>query len=911
MEERREHCEVRGAWCQMCGPGRSNCYTRCFLEDGKWIGVEGCPNAANDGAFGTTSLCAKGQAAPASLSSSPRLTHPLRRVGPKGPDAKFERISWDEAFGHIAKTLLAQKQAYGAESFGILSPQFFPVLAGLGRRFLNVHGSPNYLHSGICHVQRTVSTATVLGPGSGMPGGETSTAPKQLGKTELLVRWGANPENSAVNMGGLCGQLEAAQRGMKVVDIRPLCDPLAAKADIWLPVRPGTDLALALGFLHVICGEELYDHDFVRDWCQGFGELATHVRAFTPEWAQERCGIPAERIVEVARMIAKAKPCGIVMGNGVGDQSRDGHWTVVAIQLIGAICGNVGKPGGGADGAPLPPLVRFRPFCDTLRDRMPASEEDKANGWVPGTSKLVAPEFPRWATAMAHSGEPTSSYLRGLESVLTGEPYPLRTLFAQATNPLSQTRDPKLVARALEAIDFYVAMDLWWNPSCDYADIVLPAASPYECSEQIGVRNFAEGAFIGMNQKLADPPGEAMSDTEFYLQLAVRMGYGADFWDGDVEAYLDELAAPTGFTVEQLRGAPDGIFVPRFQDDGGTGAITDDDRLVGRSQRAASAVQAGKVAESCTVQPDYARLFAALPGGKVQCRNDVVGGKVGNDSRTVLPAFPEYRGPAEGIAETPELAREYPYAFSDVHAHRLSQHSYYGDIAELRAFAPEPWVKMHPTTAARHGILDGDWVDVESPHGHCVLQASLTEGVAPDVLMGRRGWWQACPGLDISGYAWTDGGAEVNVLYSGDAAHSDPFHTAHGKQTLVRIRKHEGCGPLPYAPSSTDGVTKPAADSREERRGDGAVAAAVRGRFSFDAQLCTKCHACEVACAMWHEDGPFRIVEECEAGAFPVVGRTFTSRPLSGCDLCATAGGSPRCAGACPTGALQFREQSL
>ena len=761
-----EYDEVKGTWCQMCGPSQIHCYTRCYIKDGKWVGVEGCPNAANNGVPGSRSLCAKGQMAPRSLDSSQRLLYPQRRIGPKGPGARFERIGWDEAIEQIASTLMEQKEKYGPETFGILSPQAYPVLSTIGRRFLNLHGSPNYLHSAICFYQRQASCNTVVGGPSIFS--NNSTIPAHMEKSELIVCWGANPENATVNQGGARKRLAAKRAGAKLIDIRPMLDPLAAHADIWLPVRPGTDLALALGFLNVIIGEGLYDRAFVRDWCTGFGELAEHVRQHTPEWAAERCGIPAQQIREVARMIAAAKPCGIIYGNGVGDQARDGHWTICAIQLVGAICGNLGKPGGGADGAgPLPPTIPLRRI-PIAAERLQPSEEDIANGWPAGASKLVAPEFPRW---YVKPGSPAlcSGYFQGLRSIVTGEPFPLRSVFAQCTNPLSATRQPALVREALEKVDFFFAMDMFHNPSCDYADIVLPAASHYECSHQVGMVNSPRGTFVGMCSKLQDPPGEALSDWELYFRLAVACGYGDDFWGGSIEACLDEQLRDTGYTAQQLREMPDGLFVPR------------DPASV-------------KVPPS---QPDYGRMFAGLPEGKLQCANLVVGGKPNARGDGLLPALPVYRGPAEGLAETPELAREYPLVFSDVHAHKLANHSYYNDIAELRRHDPHPWVRMNPATAASHGISEGDWVRIESPHGWCVLSARLTEGIAPEVLMGRRGWWQGCPELGIPGYSCLDGGAEPNVHYSASPQDTDEFHSSMGKSTLVRICKWEE-GPREY-----------------------------------------------------------------------------------------------------------------
>ena len=193
-----EYDEVKGTWCQMCGPSQIHCYTRCYIKDGKWVGVEGCPNAANNGVPGSRSLCAKGQMAPRSLDSSQRLLYPQRRIGPKGPGARFERIGWDEAIEQIASTLMEQKEKYGPETFGILSPQAYPVLSTIGRRFLNLHGSPNYLHSAICFYQRQASCNTVVGGPSIFS--NNSTIPAHMEKSELIVCWGANPELSLIHI---------------------------------------------------------------------------------------------------------------------------------------------------------------------------------------------------------------------------------------------------------------------------------------------------------------------------------------------------------------------------------------------------------------------------------------------------------------------------------------------------------------------------------------------------------------------------------------------------------------------------------------------------------------------------------------------------------------------------------------
>lgn len=852
--------EIRHAWCQMCGPARTMCSTLCRIEDGKWVGVEGNPIAGNNGGRCGRSLCAKGHAAPQILTDPARLAYPMRRVGAKGVGrAAFERCTWEEATEDIASRLSEIKQRFGAESLGILSPQFFPVLVTVGRRFLNVFGSPNYLHSGICALQRVASKTVSIG--------DAWCNPVHLDKTRLLVVWGSNCENSAVNQGGPAARLDAIERGTTVVDIRPMLDPLASKADIWLPVRPGTDGALALAFLNVIIGERLYDEAFVDEWCSGFDELADHVASFPPEWAAPITGIPADRIREVARLMGTVHPMGIQYGNGIGDQQRDGNWTCIAICLIEAITGNLDVCGGGeAFGPGFPPHVRLKGI-DVLSDRLAKSAEDEANGWCAGASSLVAPETPRWyQNPSTWESGPNAAYYPALMSALSDDPHRIRAVIGQASNPLGATRQPKNIARALEALDLYVVHDTHWNPSCDYADYVLPACTHYECSHQIGVKGTPRGTLVGITQPLAAPLGESKSDWQFYLDLACALGYGDDFWNGDMDACLREQLEGTGITLEELRECGY-VFVERDDAD----------------------------ARPAPAQRRYEKLFARLPEGKVQCANGWIGGRENARGTGVLPRVPVYVGPPEGIAETPDVAETYPLVFSDVHAYRLCNHSYYVGTPYLRELQPYPWVKINPATARRYGIADGDWVRIESPHGWIVLTAECFEGIAPDVLMARRGWWQACEALGLPGYGCFDGGCEPSVLYDSDPENADPFHSATAKQTLVRIERWNGAAPVQSRSASWY------TDERADESGVSSIAAS-RG-FTIDASRCIGCQACIVACKQ--ETGiasgtsaRCRVSMRIE-GTFPDVHATFLPAPCGRCF-------DPACAAACPTGAIVF-----
>jgi thiosulfate reductase / polysulfide reductase chain A len=737
--------KIISSFCHGCGAAKPRCGVLCHVKDGRFVRVEANPEAFNNGMQGSASLCAKGHTGMQHVYSSHRLKYPMKRVGEKG-EGKFERITWDEALETIASRLKETKAKYGAESYAVLSPEFWPVLNTLGRRFLNVHGSPNYLHSAICATPRRAAAEATIG--------FSNWATDDFEKCGLIVNWGANPENSAPNQGVPLSILNALEKGTKLIDIRPMMDPLASKADIWLPVRPGTDCALALAFLNIIIGEKLYDAGFVSRWCSGFDKLAEHVRQYPPEWAEHVTGLPVEKIRRTARLIGTIKPAFIKTGNGIGDQTADGTSTIMAVSLISAITGNLDVPGGYyAPPYPVGPSLIKLNRISTLGEKAPPDYVEK----------LVAPETPVWYQKAGYwDGGPTAAYYKGLKSILSGKPYPIRVLQASCTNSLSATRNPKMVAEALKKVDFFFVMDVYWAPHCNYADIVLPACTDYEHSDQIEVKNRPEGTWIGIYNKVVEPLGESRSDWQFYLDLAVKMGYGADFWNGSMDACLKEQLAPSGIKLEELRKSPRGIFIKR------TGHAP---------------------------EPEYRRyagLFKNLPHGKVQCYNEFIGGKPNVDGSGLLPYLPVYHGPPEGTAETPSLVGQFPLIISDVHAYRLCQHSFFNNLPYLRELEPYPWLRINPAAAKKYCIGDGDWVKVESPHGWCRFKAEYFEGISPEVLMTRRGWCQPCQELGLPGYPVFDGGSEPNNLYNTDEILFDKFHSQMSKQTLVKISRIEG-----------------------------------------------------------------------------------------------------------------------
>jgi len=706
----------------MCGP-TAGCGIYARVRDGKLVGIEGMPESPRN----KGKLCPRAFASMQWLYSPDRLKYPLRRVGKKG-DGEFERISWDEALDLIAARLLEQKQQYGPESLAILSPARRSYSDYL-YRFLVVHGSPNYGHSGICAIQRAFGLAYTLGT--------PRTAP-DYARAELIIVWGANPVYSGTPQGALQSMLDARERGARLVVIKPEMQPDAALADEWVPIRPGTDGALALAMLNVVVNEKLYDGEFVDRWCYGFDRLVPHVQRYTPEWASTICGLPVEQIVGLARRYARTPAACINMGNAF-DQVVDSSNAVRSVAILMAITGHLDVPGGNIISAAPSTMPAVKSVH--LRERYTQEMVDR----------LVGPEIPRCFQPFIEGT--SSAYYRCLDSVLTGKPYPIRGIIAPGTQPTVITRGPRRVVEALEKLDFFVVMDVMQNAAMPWADLVIPVATMYECDHPFEVA----GNWLMARNQVVERMGDYRSDYEFWLDLAVRMGYGADFWNGSIEACMDYQLGNFGMTLAELRSHPTGIVYESRPPELG----------------------------------DFARLFSArsprlsgapyLPQGKVAVYNT-------SFAAAGFSPLPGWAPPPESPASTPELLPKYPLVFTDAHTSEVYNAGWLRNVPYLRAVQPDPWVHIHPDTARARGVDDGDWVIIESPHGRIQARAVYFPGIRPDTVMGLQGWWQGCAELGLAGYA--DGSANTNNLYSVDPAKAfDPLVTAMPKQTLVEVRR--------------------------------------------------------------------------------------------------------------------------
>ncbi len=714
--------------CAMCGPNAYNCGIYAFVKNGRFIRVAGI----NEFSVNRGAVCPKGHSAPQWVYSPDRIKYPLKRAGKKG-EGKFEKISWDEAIGIIAGKLKSQKEKYGPESLAVLSPAYRSY-NDYFRRFLTVHGSPNYAHSGICAMQRAFSFMYTV----------ADWPQAEIDNSDLVIYWAKQPVFSSPAMEGPKMLVRAKERGAKIIAIKPSVEPDVGIADAWMPVRPGTDAALALGMLNIVVNEDLIDKKFVEEWCYGYDRLKEHVQKYTPSWAENISGVPSGQITEVARLYARTKKASIDLGNGV-EHAPSSNDAIRAIAILMAITGHLDRPGCNVLNVPAnSPDAMPVPHGIMLRERYTQQLVDK----------LVAPEFPKQFQPFLEGL--TSAYYRIFESVLTGEPYPVRTIIAPGTQPAVSTRGTKNVIEALKKVDFYVVLDVARTADMNYADIVIPVATPYESDHPFEA--VPTGTLITRN-KVIEPLGEYKSMYEFVLDLGVAMGYGEDFWQGNIKDCMNYQLKPFKITIDELRSHPAGITYPSLP------------KIYEKYEKVFH-----KKSPRLSREP-------FLPHGKVEIYNTTF-------EKEGFNPLPEWREPPESITGTPELTGKYPLLFSDYHTSKNYTASWLRNVPYLREIQPDPVVHIHPDTAASRGIHNDDWVIIESPHGRLKVKAEIYPGIRPDTVMMLHGWWQGCKELGLEDYPLLDGGANANSMYSVDPKRAyDPLITAMSSQTLVQIKK--------------------------------------------------------------------------------------------------------------------------
>ncbi len=485
------------------------------VENGRVKKIKGDPQGWLNQGY----ACPKGLNAHHRLYHPDRLTHPLRRKGPRG-SGSWERVSWDEALAEMAERMDAIRQKDGARAmaFGVGMPKGLDHFAMI--RLANTFGSPNLVAiQDVCHAPREITGVHTCG---------FYPVVDYKQPTELVVLWASNP--MATNEeGGINSQLLARLRaGSELMVIDPHRGELAGRAKLHLQLRPGSDAALALGMLNVIIGEELYDAEFVASYTHGFDELAAHVAQYTPEAMAPITWLEPNQIRAAARLYASAKSAALGWGNPIEHTNRAFHATRALVCLM-ALTGNLDAPGGNLH--PLDPkIAKLGAFVRA--DLVPNKRKEMlsaAHGVIP-----------RFMTV-------PSSFFR--QAVLDGEPYPVKGLFCFDTNPLLIWADSRLAKRALEELKFFACAELYMTPSAALADLVLPAAASLEFDD-IGHYGIGHG-FILARSQVVDPPPECRPPSQICCDLGRRLA-GEELWPGDYRELNQMVLEPSGLSWDEF-----------------------------------------------------------------------------------------------------------------------------------------------------------------------------------------------------------------------------------------------------------------------------------------------------------------------------------------------------------------------
>ena len=603
-----------------------------------------------------------------------RLTHPLRRVGPRGSGA-WERVGWDEALDGIADGLVSVRERFGARAIaGAVSGAYFsrgPIMALLMRSL----GSPNYLiNQDMCGGCRALSDKVT---GLGIANGDDIDRAKSV----LIV--GRNPY--AADPVQWMALKRAKARGARIVVLDPFRTPAAEMADLWLRPAPNTDAAIALAMIRAPIHEDLHDKAFVAEWCHGFAALAERVERYTPDAAAAIAGVPADDIVAAARIYADG-PSAFVSGHGI-DAFTAGVQTFRAFHALLAVAGNLDRPGGNL--RPRRP-AGFKLYSDLLHDpafRLPLEVEKQTIG---------ADAFPLWAGP--EGWQMAAHNATVIDAMLTGEPHPVRALYASGVNIAVTYPDTARTLEALRSLDVFAVAAQTMTPTAALADYVLPKTTALE-EEEISFH--ASGACLTYTAPAADRVGEVRPDIEIAAglmdRLRARGALAAELLPWRSQAEMNAfLMAGCAIPFADLRR--DG-YVPVPQEHGvfGPGSFK-------------------------------------TPTGKVELYSETLA-RLGQDP---LPAYVPVPPATDG-----GLRRDYPLVLQTGFREKTYHHSRFREQMWARKVSPDPIVFVHPETAAREGVSEGDWIVVETAggSGRCRLKVGLTDATLPGVLTTGMGWW--------------------------------------------------------------------------------------------------------------------------------------------------------------------------
>lgn len=661
-----------------------------YSKGGKVVRVEGDPeNPYNNGR-----LCPRCAAVTDIVNSEKRVLYPMKRSPEnRGKDA-WERTTWDEALDTIEQRFSEYKEQFGPQSVVFLQGTGRDIAAYISRLAWSF-GSPNYafsLSNVACFGPR-VFACTMLA-GAFLVGDYSQQFIDRYDNPEWVcpkctVVWGNNP--IVANSDGAYGHwvIDVCQRGSKLLVIDPRLTWLAAHADLWLQVRPGSDGALALGIANAMIKNGWIDTDFIDKWVYGFDEFAEMVAEWTPERTEEVTWVKAEDVVAAAQMIYENSPALLQWGVAL-DQREDCTDASRAVFSLFMLTGNIERPGSMI----IPPeLLKY--ITGWGRELLPFDAEELRIG----ANDLVIYKV----------GLQVASINKLVDHLIEQpEDYPLKASWIQTVNEIACGGvDNERTIQAFNNLEFNVIVDLFMTPTAmAFGDLFLPVTT---FPERDGIR-IGDGSQRGETiNRAVLPQGETRSDMEINLELGRRFNPEAWPWES-VEEMFSSILAETGMDFEGIRETAPGYLPFQYNKH-----------------------------EKGLLRPDGGLGFATMTGRLelYSCAQEFMG----------LDPLPHYHEPSMTPLSQPELAKEYPIILTTGARRWNTFHSENRQGEHLRAVHPEPTVQIHPQLAADLGVSNGQWVWVEGPVGttgrvgRAKRVVEVTPIVDPRVASTDHGWW--------------------------------------------------------------------------------------------------------------------------------------------------------------------------
>lgn len=824
-----EETKIIRTCCRGC---IGKCGILAHVKNGRLIKLEGDP----DQPMTKGRLCAKGLAGIQALYNPNRNKYPMVRVGERGEN-KWKRVSWEEAIDTIAKKLMEVREKYGAEAVlcttgGGGNPEFGSV-----RRFASVFGTPNWFEPGAqqCYMPRTLTYKLMYGQ-TDMWYQTTSIADSEAHEIyfyedtpmKSLVIWGACPAYNSPSQGGRA-VTELRARGVQTVVVDPRFTADAAKADVWLPIRPGTDVALELCWIKYIIDHKLYDQEFVMKW----SNLPFLVNTQTKMCLREKDIQPdgdANTYVVWDKTTQSAKPLpypwddkldpemfGTFTVNGVecktGFQLYKERCEPFTLEKAAEICwleaDKIEKAikiyAQGPAGLSLGVATDQNP--QSVQAAMGACALDLMMGYVqkPGALlqnfgdvkfgdsavsplyKLITPEqFRKRLGGIEYKGALSWGPAHNptvLKAIKTGDPYPLKVWLERSGNKLAMLGNASSWIEAIEKMEFIVHMYMYPTSFSAYADVLLPTTEWLESDYVVPPLNML---FV---RQAVTHTYETMNETVIWAKIAKRcgeLGHQAckdsfdpaktapeqPYWNS-MEEFLDyNCKQKLGMTFKELaQKVPyEAMPISKWRK---YNTYKEIDPKTGKPKGF------GRPSKKVEI---YGEAFIVL--GRTGVPFSPYPLPPASKDYDPLPYFEE---PFESPLAGSELAKEFPLVMTNGRL-PFYHHGTLRNVPWIRELYPVPEISIHPTAASKYGISQGDWVNVESQRGKIKAKAYVMEGINPGVVYMERFWTPET--LNTETHGWQE--VNVNVLSKNDAPYNDVAGTYTLRGYLVKVSKADG-----------------------------------------------------------------------------------------------------------------------